>query len=99
MHNELYSEIKELIVDVCNLKEADISAKDIQLDDPLIGPDSPLGIDSLDAIEIVAAVEKRYGVRINNVDTAQALLKSVRILADFISAKQNENIRIRSASA
>ena len=92
MDNALYMEVKELIVDACNLEAADISAKDIQLDDPLVGPDSPLGIDSLDAIEIVAAIEKQYGVRINNVDTAQKLLKSVRTLTDFIAGKQQENV-------
>ena len=92
MDNVLYKEVKELIVDACNLAEADISADDIQLDDPLVGPDSPLGIDSLDAIEIVAAVEKHYNVRINNVDTAQKLLKSVRTLTDFIAAKQQNNV-------
>ena len=90
MDNPLLQEVKKLIVDVCNLESIDITADDINADDILVGPDSPLGIDSLDAIEIVAAVEKKYGVRISNVDTAQRLLKSVSILTDFIAEKQSE---------
>ena len=92
MDDQLLQDVKELIVQACNLESINISAKDIDADDALVGPDSPLGIDSLDAIEIVAAVEKKYGVRINNVDTAQKLLKSVRVLSDFIAEKQNEKI-------
>ena len=94
MDNPLLQEVKKLIVDVCNLESIDVTADDINADDILVGPDSPLGIDSLDAIEIVAAVEKKYGVRISNVDTAQKLLKSVRILSDFIAEKQNEKIAV-----
>jgi len=88
MDYELLNEVKQLIVDACNLESVDIGVTDIEDEAVLVGPESPLGIDSLDAIEIVAAVEKKYGVRINNVDTAQQLLKSVRVLTDFIEAKR-----------
>jgi len=90
MENPLVQEVKQLVVDACNLESIDISPDDINPDEVLVGPDSPYDIDSLDAIEIVAAVEKKYVVRINNVDTAQKVLKSVRILADFITQKQKE---------
>lgn len=92
MENPYIEEIKQLVVEACNLESVDIRPQDINADDILVGPDSPIGIDSLDAIEIVAAVEKKYGVRINNVDTAQKLLKTVRILADFIASKQEEKL-------
>lgn len=88
MENALIQEIKELVVEACNLEEVGISAADLESDAPLVGPDSPHGIDSLDAIEIVAAVEKKYKVRISSVDSAQKLLRTVRVLADFIASKQ-----------
>ena len=94
MNYVLLDEVKQLIIDACNLESVDLDVTDIEDDAVLIGPESPLGIDSLDAIEIVAAVEKKYGVRINNVDTAQQLLKSVRILTDFIEAKREIPIAI-----
>ncbi len=87
MDSLLADEVKNLIVEACNLKSIGVHADEIDVDAPLVGPDSPWEIDSLDAIEIVAAVEKKYKVRINNVDTAQRLLRSVRTLTDFIESK------------
>lgn len=92
MNLDLLREVKQLIVESCNLESVDIGPDDIKDEAVLVGPDSPIGIDSLDAIEIVAAVEKKYGVRINNVDTAQKLLKSVRVLTEFIEAKRVEPV-------
>jgi len=88
----LIEDVKRLIVESCNLKSIGITEDEIDVDAPLVGPDSPWEIDSLDAIEIVAAVEKKYGVRINNIDTAQRLLKSVRILTNFIESKQSKTV-------
>ena len=84
MTDKLIEELKELIINVCNLDTVDITAEQISSEAPLVGPQSELGIDSLDAIEIVAAVEKKYGVRINNVNTAQTILKTLDSLAEFI---------------
>ena len=92
MDNLLADEIKNLIINACNLEAIGVHTEEINMDDPLVGPDSPWGIDSLDAIEIVAAVERKYKVRINNVDTAQHLLKSVRILTEFIEGKINKTV-------
>lgn len=87
----LINELQKLIVNVCNLEEVDITPGDIDPGKSLIGPDSDLGIDSLDAIEIVAAVEKKYGVRINNVNTARMVMKNLNTLADFIRRQTKLN--------
>jgi len=42
------------------------------------------GLDSLDAVEIVVAVQKKYGVRIGGQDSSREVLRSLRVLADFI---------------
>lgn len=84
---DLITELKELIYSVCDLKATDVDMNSINEDEPLVGPQSPIGIDSLDAIEIVAAVEKKYSVRINNIDTARQILKTIRSLAEFIEKK------------
>lgn len=80
----LKNELKEMIVEACNLGEINITADHIKDEDPLIDPSSPLGIDSLDAIEIVAALEKKYRVRIRDVNTSRQVLKSINTLADFV---------------
>ena len=50
---EFEKELLEMIVDVCKI--SDPLPDDLSPDDPLIGPDSPLGLDSLDAVEIVVS--------------------------------------------
>ena len=78
----LEKELGDLIVKICNVS---VPIPDALLPDaPLIGPDSPLGLDSLDAVEIVVAVQKKYGVHIDAQETGRRVLGSLRTLADFI---------------
>lgn len=78
----LEKELGDLIVKICNVS---MPIPDALLPDaPLIGPDSPLGLDSLDAVEIVVAVQKKYGVHIDAQETGRRVLESLRTLADFI---------------
>ncbi len=80
---ELQQELIRLICTTCNLD--DVDTEQVGPDDPLIGPDSPLGIDSLDALEIAVAVQKGYGVRMDSENTSREVLQSVACLADYIS--------------
>ncbi|MBW1965759.1 MAG: acyl carrier protein [Deltaproteobacteria bacterium] len=59
----LEQELHDLIVKICNVSAPIPDA--LLPDAPLIGPDSSLGLDSLDAVEIVVAVQKEYGVHID----------------------------------
>lgn len=79
---ELERELLEMIVDVCKIP--DPVPDDLSPDDPLIGPDSVLGLDSLDAVEIAVVVEKRYHVRIGVDESTRVVFKSIRALADYI---------------
>lgn len=78
---ELEQELKTLIIDACNIPDA---PEDFSSEAPLIGPESPLGLDSLDAVEVVVAVQRAYGVRIGGEDTSREILQSIRTLAEFI---------------
>ena len=80
--DNLERELLEAICSTCNLQGVDIAG--INADDPLIGPDSPLGIDSLDALEIVVMVQKDYGVRIESENTSRIVLQTVATLAAHI---------------
>jgi acyl carrier protein len=86
MSNNLERQLAELIIRFCNVE--DVSPVDIPHDAPLIGPDSPFGLDSLDAVEVVVAVQKTYGVRIGGEASAREVLQSLKTLADFIRLKQ-----------
>jgi acyl carrier protein len=77
----LENELWEMIIATCNVLDPP-ETRDCAA--PLIGPDSPLGLDSLDAVEIVVAVQKGYDVRIGAEDTSREVLRSIATLADFI---------------
>lgn len=78
---DLLKELQQLIADEC---ERDVAPESIDLDAPLIGSDSPLDLDSLDALQIAVAVGKRYGRPIRGSKESRAILRSVNTLADFI---------------
>ena len=80
--DELEKELVEMICEICKIKNFVLA--DISPEAPLIGPESPLDIDSLDAVEIVFTVQNRYQVRIESEDTSRKVLATLGSLADFI---------------
>jgi acyl carrier protein len=83
----LEKELVELIVKVCNV--LDPVPDDLSFDEPIVGKESVLGLDSLDAVEIVVAVEKKYNVRIDAQETSRRVLRSINTLAEFIRQQNN----------
>lgn len=81
----LEHELKEIILS--ELKIKDVSPADVGDDEPLFT--EKLGLDSLDAVELVMIVKKRYGVQIKDAHEARKCFTSVRALADFIRRRQN----------
>jgi acyl carrier protein len=79
--NTLERELQALIIEVCNVLDP---PGEVSADAPLIGPDSPFGLDSLDAVELVVAVQKHYDVRIGSQETSREVLRSLRTLAEYI---------------
>ena len=64
------------------LKLSDVSPGDIDSDAPLIG--GPLGIDSIDTLELLVLLEKEYGVTVPDVNIGRKVFSSVRSLAAYI---------------
>lgn len=73
-------ELKSLIIS--ELKIDDITPEEIEDDAPLFG--DGLGLDSLDAVELVVILQKHYGVKLNDMEKAKEAFASVKSLADFI---------------
>lgn len=78
----LEKEVLEMIYRVCRIKTS--IPENFDSSGPLIGPESPLGIDSLDAVEIVVTVQNNYKVRINSEERSREVLASLQTLAGFI---------------
>lgn len=83
---QLEQQLKSLIISACDIPDA---PEDFSSEAFLIGPESPLGLDSLDAVEIVVAVQKTFGVRIGGEDSSREVLQSIRTLADFIQQEKS----------
>ncbi len=82
--NALEAELKELIV--ASLLLEHVSPADIDSNEPLFG-DSGLALDSIDALEIGVAIQKKYGVKINPEDEhLSEHFRNVRSLAKFVSS-------------
>lgn len=78
----LNTELKQLIIDTLDLE--DISANDIEDDAPLFI--DGLGLDSIDALELGVALQKRYGVKISAEDeNTKTYFSSINALAQLVS--------------
>jgi len=78
----LENDLKEVIIR--DLKIQDATPADLADDDPLFG--EGLGLDSLDAVELVLLIQKHYGVEINDMEVAREAFASVKSLADYLRA-------------
>jgi acyl carrier protein len=77
--------IKQILVDRLKLDRAPESIGDAE---PLFGPEG-LGLDSIDALELVLGVEQEFGVKIENEEVGSEALSSVDRLAEFVLARQS----------
>lgn len=79
------TELKTKIIE--SLKLQDVNPDQIGNDDPLFG--TGLGLDSIDALELVVMLEKEYGIVIKDIEEGRPAFKSVNTLAAFINAKRS----------
>jgi acyl carrier protein len=80
----LIAELKAKIIATLNLER--VTPADIKSDEPLFG--TGLGLDSIDALELVAMLEQDYGILIEERAVADKAFVSVRALADFVSTNR-----------
>ena len=76
--------IKAMMVENLMLK---VTKDDIRDDMPLFGPEG-LGLDSIDALELVVGLEKKFGVTVPNSETARQALATVNSIHDYIVANR-----------
>jgi len=75
--NDLRTQIKRMLVENLMLQ---YSAEEIGDDQALFGPDS-LGLDSVDALQLVVALDKNYGLKVPDPEAARKILQSVSTMA------------------
>ncbi|MBQ2554094.1 MAG: acyl carrier protein [Prevotella sp.] len=84
--DELIQELKEQIIDVLNLEE--MTPDDIDADAPLFG--DGLGLDSIDALELIVLMEKKYGIRLQSPAEGKAIFTSVASIARYVSENRKK---------
>jgi len=84
--NDLIIKLKEEIIEVLNL--ADIQPSDIDENAPLFG--EGLGLDSIDALELIVLMEKNYGIKLTNAAEGKDIFKSVSVMADYIAKNRTK---------
>ena len=80
--DELILELKEEIIKVLNLE--DLTPEDIDPKAPLFGAGG-LGLDSIDALELIVLLEKRYGIRLARAAEGKTIFTSVENIAKYVS--------------
>ena len=83
---ELIEKLKKEIIEVLNLE--DIEPEDIESDAPLFG--DGLGLDSIDALELIVLLEKNYGIKIEDPKEGRKIFYSVQTMAEYIMAHQKK---------
>ncbi|WP_410879148.1 phosphopantetheine-binding protein [Myroides sp. DW712] len=82
----LKTELKTKIIDVLNLE--DIEINDIQDTDPLFG--DGLGLDSIDALELIVLMDKDYGIKLSDPKEGRAIFQSIETMAAYIAANRTK---------
>ena len=79
---QLIANLKQQIIEALNLKH--LKPEDIGDDQPLFV--EGLGLDSIDALELIVLLQQHYSIKLENPQDGPQVFKSVRSIANFITA-------------
>lgn len=79
--SELKQELKEKIIEQLNLE--DIAIEEIADTDPLFG--QGLGLDSIDALELIVMLDKDYGIKLADPKEGRTIFESIESMASYIA--------------
>jgi len=84
--NDLIEKLKNQLIEQLNLEEIELD--EIDEKEPLFG--GGLGLDSIDALEIIVLLEKEYGIKLNNEEDGKSIMYSIETLAKYITEHSNK---------
>jgi len=85
---ELRTEIKNLIMET--LAITGIKPEEIDNEKPLFGGENTLTLDSVDALEIIMAIQRKYNLRIADQNLARSVIRSINSIADFLVSEREK---------
>ena len=83
---ELILELKKQIKEVLNL--VDVEIEDMDENAPLFG--EGLGLDSIDALELIVLLERNYGIKLTNPAQGKEIFQSIASIADYVSKNRTK---------
>lgn len=83
---DLVLELKKEIIEVLNLEE--MKPEEIDSDAPLFG--KGLGLDSIDALELIVMLEKKYGIRLSDASEGKAIFRSISSIAKYVAENRKK---------
>ncbi|MFO8145945.1 MAG: phosphopantetheine-binding protein [Bacteroidota bacterium] len=84
--SDLHTELKRSIIEQLNLEEFEV--EDIANDDALFG--DGLGLDSIDALELIVLLEKDYGIKLTEPQQGKDIFISIDKMAEYIEAHRTK---------
>ncbi len=78
--SDLHTELKKSIIEQLNLEDMEVS--EIENDEHLFG--DGLGLDSIDALELIVLLEKDYGIKLTDPNQGKEIFNSINTMVDFI---------------
>ncbi len=85
--DKLMSDLKTQIIAQLNLQ--DVKPEDIGDDQPLFK--EGLGLDSIDALELIVLLQQHYKIKLSNAEEGPKVFHSVKTMAEYITAHQSRN--------
>ena len=82
----LKEELKSKIIEVLNLE--DVNPADISDSSELFG--NGLGLDSIDALELIVLLDKEYGIKLSDPKKGKEIFRSINTMADYITANRTK---------
>ena len=82
----LITELRVKIIEILNLE--DVTVEDIKDNDTLFG--DGLGLDSIDALELIVLLDKEYGIKITDPKEGKTIFQSVEVMADYIEKNRTK---------
>ncbi len=87
---ELRTEIKNLIMETLGI--SGIRPEEIDNAKPLFGGENALTLDSVDALEIIMAIQRKYNLRIADQNLARSVIQSIDSIAEFLIAEREKTV-------
>ena len=84
--DNLILQLKNQIIEVLNLE--DMAPEDIDAEAPLFR--DGLGLDSIDALELIVLLEREYGIKLSNPAEGKQIFKSIASIADYVSKNRKK---------